>query len=236
MTASRAASVEAAIAAGKHVYCEKPLAVDSATALRLARLGQGCGREARRRAGQAVSARHAQAQAAGGQRFLRTNFFGPRRVWLLGLRRRLAACAAALLELSQAKTAAASSWICSATGVTCWITPSAAVRAVQCLGGTAIPERVDEQGKRYQCTADDTAYGTFRTRRRNRCADQLLVGVSRVSRRAASALQVDGTLGSAIAGLRECRTQHRVNTPAPGLESGHRESIPLSRTMAGRTG
>ena len=28
-------------------------------------------------------------------------------------------------------------------------------------------------------------------------------------------LQVDGTLGSAVAGLRECRTQHRVNTPRP---------------------
>ena len=36
-----------------------------------------------------------------------------------------------------------------------------AVRAVQCLGGTTIPERFDEQGKPYKCTADDTAYGTF---------------------------------------------------------------------------
>ena len=28
-------------------------------------------------------------------------------------------------------------------------------------------------------------------------------------------VHVDGTLGSAVAGLRECRVQHRVNTPRP---------------------
>jgi predicted dehydrogenase len=28
-------------------------------------------------------------------------------------------------------------------------------------------------------------------------------------------IQVDGTHGSAIAGLRDCRTQHRANTPKP---------------------
>src|SRR5580704_18730788 len=35
------------------------------------------------------------------------------------------------------------------------------VQAVQCLGGTTIPERVDEQGRSYKATAEDTAYGTF---------------------------------------------------------------------------
>ena len=37
----------------------------------------------------------------------------------------------------------------------------------------------------------------------------------RVYRDELFSLQVDGTLGSAVAGLRECRTQHRVNTPRP---------------------
>src|SRR5439155_892735 len=36
-----------------------------------------------------------------------------------------------------------------------------AVRAVQCTGATHIPERVDERGQRYAATADDAAYATF---------------------------------------------------------------------------
>ena len=88
------------------------------------------------------------------------------------------------------------------------------VRAVQCLGGTSIPERADENGIRYQCTADDTAYGTFELD--GGIVAQINSSWSfRVYRDELLSLQVDGTLGSAIAGLRECRTQHRVNTPRP---------------------
>ncbi|MBV8701329.1 MAG: Gfo/Idh/MocA family oxidoreductase, partial [Bradyrhizobium sp.] len=36
------------------------------------------------------------------------------------------------------------------------------VESVTCLGTTDIPERWDEQGKKYQGTADDSAYATFR--------------------------------------------------------------------------
>jgi predicted dehydrogenase len=35
------------------------------------------------------------------------------------------------------------------------------VRSVSCVGSTHIPERVDEKGKPYQATADDSAYATF---------------------------------------------------------------------------
>lgn len=88
------------------------------------------------------------------------------------------------------------------------------VKAVSCLGATHIPERVDEQGKRYSCTADDAAYATF----------ELEGGIIahfnsswtvRVRRDDLLTLQVDGTKGSAVAGLRECYTQPYGNTPKP---------------------
>ncbi|SFS74452.1 Gfo/Idh/MocA family protein [Paenibacillus sp. BC26] len=88
------------------------------------------------------------------------------------------------------------------------------VRSISCLGATHVPERVDEQGKRYRCTADDSAYATF-----------LLDGgivvqansswTVRVNRDDLLSIQVDGTEGSAVAGLRDCKVQHRVNTPKP---------------------
>ncbi|HZY73022.1 MAG TPA: Gfo/Idh/MocA family oxidoreductase [Edaphobacter sp.] len=90
----------------------------------------------------------------------------------------------------------------------------ATVKAVSCTGATHIPERVDEQGRRYTCTADDAAYGSF----------ELDGGIfaqinsswaTRVYRDELFNLHVDGTEGSAIAGLRDCKTQHRVNTPRP---------------------
>src|SRR5581483_5425513 len=88
----------------------------------------------------------------------------------------------------------------------------AAVRSVQCLGGTTIPERVDEQGKRYRCTADDTAYGTFQLD--NGIVAQINSSWSfRVYRDELLSIQVDGSHGSAVAGLHECRTQHRITTP-----------------------
>ncbi len=88
------------------------------------------------------------------------------------------------------------------------------VQAVSCLGATHIPQRWDEDGKRYKATADDAAYATF----------QLAGGVVahfnsawtvRVRRDDLLTLQVDGTLGSAVAGLRECRVQSYEDTPKP---------------------
>jgi len=88
------------------------------------------------------------------------------------------------------------------------------VKAVSCLGATHIPQRIDEKGKAYACTADDSAYATF----------ELEGGVIahfnsswtvRVRRDDLLTLQVDGTKGSAVAGLRECYIQHYGNTPKP---------------------
>ncbi|WP_338721562.1 Gfo/Idh/MocA family oxidoreductase [Devosia sp. XK-2] len=88
------------------------------------------------------------------------------------------------------------------------------VKAVSCLGATHIPQRVDEQGKTFKCDTDDAAYATF----------ELEGGViaqinsswtTRVRRDDLVTFHVDGTHGSAVAGLHKCWTQHRVNTPKP---------------------
>jgi len=90
----------------------------------------------------------------------------------------------------------------------------APVQAVSCTAATHIPERVDEAGKRYACTADDAAYGMFELQ--GGIFVQINSSwVTRVYRDELFVLHVDGTEGSAVAGLRECKAQHRVNTPRP---------------------
>lgn len=86
------------------------------------------------------------------------------------------------------------------------------VQALSCLGATHIPERVDEQGQPYASTADDAAYATFEL------AGGIIAHFNsswcvRVYRDELLSIQVDGTHGSAVAGLRECKVQSRVNTP-----------------------
>jgi len=86
------------------------------------------------------------------------------------------------------------------------------VTAVSCLGRTTIPERVDEAGKTYACTADDAAYATFEIEG-GVVAHINSSWVTRVHRDDLLILQVDGTNGSAVVGLRECKVQPRVTTP-----------------------
>jgi len=89
-----------------------------------------------------------------------------------------------------------------------------AVQAVSCKGATHIPERVDESGARYHCTADDAAYGVFELQG-GIVAQINSSWATRVYRDELLSLQVDGTAGSAVAGLRECKIQPRANTPRP---------------------
>jgi len=88
------------------------------------------------------------------------------------------------------------------------------VKSVSCLGATHVPQRWDESGQLYKCTADDSAYATF----------ELASGVIaqfnsswcvRVRRDDLLTLQVDGTGGSAVAGLRDCTIQAYGTTPRP---------------------
>jgi predicted dehydrogenase len=89
-----------------------------------------------------------------------------------------------------------------------------AVKSVSCLGATHIPERWDEAGKKYQATADDAAYTTVQLE--GGVVAQINAAWSvRVRRDDLLTLQVDGTHGSAVAGLQKCYTQPRVATPKP---------------------
>ena len=207
------ASVEAAIAAGKHIYCEKPLAEDSATVLQLAAHAKAAG------------VKHGVVQdklylpgIRKLKRLLDSGFFGE----ILSVRGEFGYW---VFE-GDWQAAQRPSWnyrkedgggiiidmFCHWRYVLDHT--FGRVRAVQCLGGTTIPERVDEQGIRYTSTADDTAYGTFEL-------DGGIVAqinsswAFRVYRDELFSLQVDGTLGSAVAGLRECKVQPRVVTPRP---------------------
>jgi predicted dehydrogenase len=88
------------------------------------------------------------------------------------------------------------------------------VKSVSCLAATHIPERIDEQGKPYVCTADDSAYATFELDNGIVCHFNSSWNV-RVRRDDLLTMQVDGTHGSAIVGLRDVWTQHYGNTPRP---------------------
>jgi predicted dehydrogenase len=88
------------------------------------------------------------------------------------------------------------------------------VNAVSCLGATHIPKRWDESGQPYVADTDDAAYATFTTDRGVICHFNSS-WCTRVRRDDLLTLHVDGTEGSAVAGLRECLVQADAETPKP---------------------
>jgi predicted dehydrogenase len=92
------------------------------------------------------------------------------------------------------------------------------VKSVSCLGVTHIPKRWDEAGKPYAASADDAAYATCRLEGHNGepvVAQLTMSWATRVRRDDLVTFSVDGTDGSAVAGLTSCRAQSRVATPRP---------------------
>jgi predicted dehydrogenase len=92
------------------------------------------------------------------------------------------------------------------------------VRSVTARAVTHIPTRWDEQGQAYAATADDAAYGLFELQTPS--GDPVIAQINsswavRVYRDELVEFQVDGTEGSAVAGLNKCVAQHRANTPMP---------------------
>jgi predicted dehydrogenase len=102
------------------------------------------------------------------------------------------------------------------------------VESVYSRAITHIPTRVDEAGENYRATADDAAYAIF----------ELAGGVVaqlnsswtvRVDRKELVEFQVDGTHGSAVAGLFGCRIQPRNATPKPVWNPDLRDDHEYSR-------
>ncbi len=88
------------------------------------------------------------------------------------------------------------------------------ITALYARHATHLPQRWDESGERYEATADDAAYALLEFE------SGVLASVNsswavRVNRRELVEVHVDGTHGSAVAGLRNCAVQHRVSTPMP---------------------
>jgi predicted dehydrogenase len=212
-TPLRAAAVRAAIDSGKHVYTEKPLAASLADAMQLVRLASAAG-------------------VRGG--VVQDKLFLPGLVTL----RRLVGDGVLGRVLSvrgefgywvfdgEQRAAQRPSWNYRADlggGIILDMFPHwryvldqivAPVRSVYATGAIHIPARYDESGRRYDVTADDAAYAVF----------ELDGGVVaqvnsswavRVNRDELVEFQVDGTEGSAVAGLRECRIQPGGATPRP---------------------
>lgn len=212
-TGLRVDAVKKAVAAGKHIYCEKPTATNTGEAMQLYHLCEKAG------------VKHGVVQD---------------KLWLPGIRKLKRLIETGFFGEILSVQGDFGYWVFEGTTVAAqrpsWnyrkeegggmimdMLPHwryvldnviGKVKAVSCVGATHIPERIDENGNPYKCTADDAAYATF-----------LLEGgiiatfnsswVTRVRRDDLLTIQVDGTKGSAVAGLRECYIQHYGNTPKP---------------------
>jgi predicted dehydrogenase len=212
-TQLRPSIVKQAIAAGKHVYCEKPTATNLADALDLWRAAKAAGVK-----NGVVQDKLWLPGLLKLKRLIDTGFFGR----LLSVRGEFGYW---VFE-GDWQPAQRPSWnyrkedgggvildmLCHWRYVLDNLFGE--VRRVSCLGATHIPERWDERGVKYTATADDAAYATF----------ELDGGVIahinsswcvRVRRDDLLTFQVDGTHGSAVAGLQTCYAQPRVTTPKP---------------------
>ena len=213
MTNLRVVNVKKAIAAGKHVYCEKPVATRTAEALDLARLAESAG------------VKHGVVQdklwlpgIIKLRRLIESGFFGK----ILSVRGEFG------YWVFEGKTVPPQrpSWnyrkeegggiIIDMLCHWRYLLDNlfGGVQAVSCLGAIHIPTRIDENGRSFACTADDAAYATFEL------ADGVIAHfnsswATRVRRDDLLTVQVDGTHGSAVAGLRKCWMQPYGATPRP---------------------
>lgn len=213
VTTARRDAVLAAIAAGKHVYAEKPIAGSLPDAVELARAARRAGIR-----GGVVADKLYLPGLRKLRRLIDGGFFGR----VLSVRGEFGYW----VFTGDWQEAQRPSWNYRAAdggGIALdmfahWNyvleTLFAPVRSVTARTVTHLPTRVDEHGETYTADVDDAAYGIF----------ELDGGIIaqlnsswcvRVNRDELVEFQVDGTEGSAVAGLRRCRFQHRAGTPKP---------------------
>jgi predicted dehydrogenase len=212
-TGRRAEAVKKAVAAGKHIYCEKPVATDTATAMELYRVCTDAG------------IKHGVVQdklwlpgLIKLKRLIENGFFGE----IISVRGEFGYWVFEGHTIPSQRPSwnyrkeddggIISDMLCHWRYVLDNIFGK--VKAVSCKGATHIRERVDESGNAYKCTAEDSAYATFELEN-GIVAHFNSSWCVRVRRDDLLTIQVDGTRGSAVAGLRECYTQHYGNTPKP---------------------
>lgn len=212
-TARRAESVERAIGAGKHIYCEKPLATSTREALGL---WNACN---------AAGVKHGVVQD---------------KLWLPGLIKLERLLESGFFGKVHAVKGDFGYWVFEGHGpepqrpswnyrkedgggiimdMLChWRyvldRMFGDVRGVFCMGASHIPRRLDETGIPYECTAEDAAYAIFELQG-GIIAQFNSSWATRVRRDDLLTIQVDGSRGSAVAGLRECRVQAYEQTPRP---------------------
>ncbi|NLT71885.1 MAG: Gfo/Idh/MocA family oxidoreductase [Verrucomicrobiaceae bacterium] len=214
-TLHRARFVEKAVAAGKAIYCEKPTAVETAEAVRLAQLCREAGVK---------------------------NGVVQDKLWLPGIRKLKTLIDQGFFGRILSVRGESGYWVFTGHDADQPIQrPSwnyrkeegggiivdmlchwrylvdnvfGPIKSVSCLGATHIPERIDESGQAYACTADDSCYATFELENGIVCQFNSSWDV-RVRRDDLLTLNVDGTLGSAVVGLRRCRVQSLGTTPKP---------------------
>jgi predicted dehydrogenase len=211
LTSARPPAVEKAIAAGKHVYCEKPVTPDVETALRLGRAARAAGVKAG-----VVQDKLFLPGLLKLQRLVRAGFFGR----IIAARGEFGYWVFPGPEPAPQRP----SWNYRREDGGGIISDMFAhwryvldnvfgpVRSVLATGAIHIPERIGEDGRPYTATAEDAAYAIFAF------DDGLIVQMNsswavRVNRDELFELQVDGTHGSAVAGLRHCKIQPAAATP-----------------------
>jgi predicted dehydrogenase len=213
LTSARQGAILRAVAAGKHVYTEKPTAENVADALALARAAKTAGV----RSGVVMDKLFLPGLLKL-KRLIDGGFFGR----VLSVRGEFGYW---VFE-GDWQASQRPSWNYRAEdggGITLDMLPHwsyvleflfGTVRSVYAQTATHIPVRVDESGRHYDATADDATYALFEL-------DGGIVAqinsswAVRVFRDELVEFQVDGTHGSAVAGLQRCRAQHRSATPKP---------------------